>query len=426
MRQNEPAILSYGNRKYMISGAKITLIVTGSIAAYKSAELVRELSRSGATVQPILTRAAMEFITPLTLQALAGQPVTTDLFDLRSEADIGHIALADTADVVLVAPATADFIAKAAVGIADDVALAVLLATKAPVVIAPAMNVNMWENERTQANVERLRAQGVSFVEPGVGELACGWQGAGRFAETAHIVEHLQDVLTPNDLAGSRVIVTAGPTREPIDPVRFVSNRSTGRMGYALARVCSWSGGEVHLVSGPTELAAPAGVKVHHVQTAEEMRNKVFELALAPATEQLRSQFVFMAAAVTDHRPAQVAETKLKHDKTKSYDLHLEPCPDILEELGRRRTEIAEASKLRIKLIGFSAEVGDEDAILGWARQKLERKNVDLMVGNPADEAFGKETNRVWLLERGGRQEEVATADKQYIAGRILRAALRV
>lgn len=410
----------------MLSGASVTVVITASIAAYKAAELVRELSKSGAKVTPVMTKGACEFISPLTIQTLAGSPVRVAMFDATSEAEIDHISIADSADVVLVAPATADIIAKTVHGLADDLATTILLATKAPIIIAPAMNVNMWENEATQANVALLQKRGVHVVEPGVGDLACGWKGKGRLAEIDQILDEVRFVLSTKELSGSRVIVTAGPTREPIDPVRFVSNRSTGRMGYALARVCRWRGAAVTLISGPSDLADPAGVSVIRVQTAAEMKEAVFAMTEKGDAEERRTQFVFMAAAVTDHRPANASSTKIKHDKGAMYELQMEPCPDILHELGERRDDIERASGLTLKLIGFSAETGDEEQLLTWAREKLEKKNADLMVGNFADDAFGRDTNRVWLLERGGRQEEVSTAEKHLVAGRIITAALRV
>lgn len=410
----------------MLSGKTITLIISGSIAAYKSAELVRELSKVGAKVQVVMSKAACEFISPLTLQTLSGNKVTVDIFDPQSEAEIGHIELADSADAVLVAPATADLLAKAAHGIADDICSTILLASRSAIIFAPAMNVNMWENPLTQANVKKLTEIGCRFVEPGVGELACGWTGAGRFAETEDILDSLHEALTPKDLKGSRVLITAGPTREAIDPIRFVSNRSTGRMGFALARVARWRGAEVTLIAGPTELPDPQGVNVQRVSSAQEMYEAVFEEAQRQDTGINKTQFVFMAAAITDHRPVGASTTKIKHDKSASYQLEMEPCVDVLHELGARRERIEDASGLTLKLIGFNAETGDEEHLIACAREKLDRKNADLMVGNFADDAFGRDTNRIWLLERGGRTEEVSTAEKHMIAGRIIRAALRI
>jgi len=414
----------------MLAGIQVTLLVGGSIAAYKSAEIVRELIRSGAKVHVVMSEAAAKFISPLTLQTLSGNIVTTDLFDEAREAQINHIRLADQADIVLAAPATADFIAKAAAGIADDALTTVLLATKAPVIIAPAMNVNMWQNPLTQRNVKTLEEQGVQFVDPDEGELACGWVGPGRLAEIENLMHKIQDVLTPKDLLGSHVIVTAGPTREPIDPIRYVSNRSSGKMGYAIARVAQLRGACVSLVSGPTALTAPIGVACHRVTTAQEMHDKVFELLRAgkpPADkEDVAVQFVFMVAAVTDHSPANASKTKLKSDKSAGYKLEMVPAPDILAELGEQRESIEKSSGRRLKIIGFSAETGDDEQVVSSASDKLKRKKADLMVGNSADDAFERDTNRVWLLDRIGRQEEIATADKELIAGKIVAAAMRV
>jgi len=413
----------------MFPGIQVSLLVGGSIAAYKSAEIVRELVKRGAKVHVVMSDSATKFISPLTLQTLSGNLVTTDLFDEVREAQVNHIWLADQADVVIAAPATADFIAKAAAGIADDSLTTVLLATRAPVIIAPAMNVNMWENAITQRNVDTLRAQGVIFVEPTEGELACGWNGKGRLAEIDALLYAVKNTLTQKDLHGSRVIVTAGPTREPLDPIRFISNRSSGKMGYAIAQVAQLRGAEVHLISGPTSLPPPPGIHLYEVGTAQEMRDKVFELAAMKeksSDDELGIQYVFMVAAVADHMPANISQTKLKNDKKSGYKIEMVPSPDILSELGEKRAEIEKKSGRRLKVVGFSAETGDDEQVVSSASDKLQRKKADLMVGNAAVEAFERDTNRVWLLDRAGRQEEVATADKDLIAGKIVAAALRI
>lgn len=410
----------------MFTSKRITLIVSGSIAAYKSAELIRTLTKGGADVHVILTEAGASFVTPLTLQTLSGNLVRTSFFDTRDEGSIGHIALADRADIVVVAPASADIIAKAAHGIADDIASATLLATKAPVLFAPAMNVNMWENPLTQTNVNTLKNVGALFCEPEAGELACGWQGTGRLAEVPAIVEAIEEALSPKDLLGSHVLVTAGATREWCDPIRFVSNRSTGRMGFALARQARMRGAEVDLVSGPTTLKPPVGVEYHSVSTACEMHDAVLGLVHKPGALGARTQFVFMAAAVSDHRPAVVADKKLKHDKSQSFQMEMIPNPDILHDLGTKRAEIEKSSGCPLKLIGFSAETGDEEELLNFAREKLDRKRVDLVVANFAEDGFEKRTNRVWLLSRSGRQEEIAIADKDFIAEKIIATALKI
>ncbi len=414
----------------MLAGKNITLLIGGSIAAYKSAELVRELVRRGAYVHVAMSRAAVEFITPLTMQTLSGNPVTTDLFDPARESEIGHIWLADHADLVVAAPATADLIARAAAGRADDVLTAVLLATRSPVVFAPAMNVNMWTNALTQRNVRVLREHGVMFVEPASGELACGWIGQGRLPELEVLVHALEYAVVPKDLMGSHVIVSAGPTLEPIDPVHFFSNQSNGRMGYSVAQVAQLRGAHVSLVTGPTELPPPIGVDVYRVTTAREMRDRIFELAerVEPSVVEgsRATQFVFMVAAVTDHQPASASAVKLKYDKSRGYQLQLAPAPDILRELRERRRQIEESSKTILKLIGFSADSGNEEDLLAWAGAKLDKKDIDLMVGNRDHGAFEHETTRVWLLDRVGRQEEIATADKELVAAKIIDAAMRV
>ncbi len=419
----------------MLAGVQITLLVGGSIAAYKSAELVRELVRRGAKVHVVMSSAATKFISPLTMQTLSGNAVTTDLFDEVRESQINHIWLADSADIVLAAPATADFIAKAAAGIADDALSTVLLATKSRVVIAPAMNVNMWQNPITQRNVKTLKDLGMRFVDPEEGELACGWTGKGRLADQDLLVHALEEVLSPKDLVGSHVVVTAGPTREAIDPIRFVSNRSSGKMGYAIAGVAQLRGAKVSLVSGPTALDAPFGVDFHKVTTAKEMHDKVFELvtakgeaasAGAKGAGAKASQLVFMVAAVTDHSPAASSLNKVKNDKSAGYQLEMVPSPDILSELGEQRKDIEAKSGRVLKIVGFSAETGADEQLVASAIDKLKRKNCDLMVGNLVSESFERDTNRVWLVDRGGRQEEVALADKDLVAKKIVDAALRV
>jgi phosphopantothenoylcysteine decarboxylase/phosphopantothenate--cysteine ligase len=376
-----------------------------------------------------MTASACEFVTPLSLQTLSGAPVTLNMFDPADEITVSHIALADKADVLIVAPATANIIAKAAAGIADDTASAIMLACKAPIVIAPAMNVNMWNNAATKRNVEALQERGVHFVGPEAGDLACGYQGQGRLCEVERIVDFTESVLCPKDMLGTKVVIAAGPTREHIDPIRFVSNRSSGKMGFALARAARNRGARVTLITGPTYLTPPDGVKCLRVGSAQEMRDAVLAKVNEPITADageaaLRKQFVFMAAAVTDHRPTEVSSRKVKKEKDKSYSLDMEPSPDILQELGSSRASIERNSKSRLVLVGFTAETGDEEELLRFAREKLERKNADLMVGNFAEDSFERDTNRVWLLERDGGQEEVATADKLFIAGRIIRAAL--
>ncbi len=412
----------------MITGTNVTLLVGGSIAAYKAAELTRELVKKGARVHVVMSDSATKFITPLTMQSLSGNLVTTDLFDEMRESRINHIWLADHADIVLVAPATADIIARAAAGMANDSLTTVLLATKAPVIFAPAMNVNMWQNPITQRNVQTLRDLGMHFVEPGEGELACGWFGPGRFAELEDILHTISYVRAAKDLNGSHVVIAAGPTQEPLDPVRFISNRSSGRLGFALARVACWRGARVSLVSGPTALEPPPGVEFYPVGTAVEMRDKVVELASRKieSVDGRGVQFVFMPTAVTDHMPKSFSKTKLKQETRGNLALELVPTPDILQELGERREQIAKSSGRSVKLIGFMAETADEDELLDGAREKLEKKNADLMVINAFDPTFEESAIRVWVVDRAGRQEEIASAEETLTASKIVSAALRV
>ena len=412
----------------MITGTNVTLLIGGSIAAYKAAELTRELVKKGARVHVVMSESATKFITPLTMQSLSGNLVTTDLFDEVRESRINHIWLADHADIVLVAPATADIIARAAAGMANDSLTTVLLATKAPVVFAPAMNVNMWQNPITQRNVQTLREFGMHFVEPGEGELACGWFGPGRFAETDDILHTISFVRSVKDLNGSHVVIAAGPTQEPLDPVRFISNRSSGRLGFALARVACWRGARVSLVAGPTALEPPPGVDFYPVCTAVEMRDKVIELASRKidSADGRGVQFVFMPTAVTDHMPKSFSKTKLKQETRGNLAVELIPTPDILQELGDHRDQIAKSSGRSVKLIGFMAETADEEELLEWARDKLEKKNADLMVINAFDPSFEESAIRVLVVDRAGRQEEIASAEQTLTASKIVSAALRV
>jgi len=390
-------------------GKTVVVALSGGIACYKAPEVVRLLRDAGARVRVIMTRAACEFITPLTLQTLAGEPVSTELFDLTQESEIGHIRLADSADALVVAPATANLLGKAAHGLADDLLSTVLLATRAPVLLAPAMNVHMWENPRVQANLATLREQGWRIIEPGVGFLACGYEGAGRLADPAVIAAEVERAVGPGDLRGERVLVTAGPNREPLDPVRFLSNRSTGRMGYALAAAAWRRGADVVLVSGPTALATPHGVRSVRVGTAAEMRAAV-------TREFDAATLLFMAAAVADYRPAQVAAKKLKKGNG-PLQLELERTVDILGELKGRAGD-------RL-VVGFAAET---DHVLANAQRKLASKGLDLIVANDvsrSDAGFEVDTNAVTLIDASGRVE-VPLASKDDVADRILDRTLAV
>ena len=386
-----------------LEGKTIVVGLSGGIACYKAADVVRQLRNAGARVRVVMTRHAAEFITPLTLQTLAGEPVSTDLFDLTQESEIGHIRLADTADAVAIAPATANLIGKVAHGIGDDLLSAVLLATRAPVLIAPAMNVHMWENRLVQANLRTLRELGWRIIEPAVGHLACGYEGAGRLADPAVIVAETERAVSAGDLRGERVLVTAGPNREPIDPVRFISNRSSGRMGYALAAAAWRRGADVVLISGPTALEPPHGVRTVAAATAAEMRAAV-QREFGAAT------MLVMAAAVADYRPAAPAAQKLKKQPG-PMRLELERTVDILGELAGRAGD-------RL-VIGFAAET---ENVIGNAQRKLRGKGLDLIVANDvarSDAGFEVETNAVVLIDANGRTD-APLASKDEIADRIL------
>jgi len=382
----------------------VVFALSGGIACYKACETVRLLVGRNARVQVVMTAGAQQFVTPLTLQALSRNPVATDTFSLTQESEIGHIRLADMADVVVVAPATADVIGKMAAGIADDLLTTVLLATRAPVVVAPAMNVHMWEHPAVRENVARLAARGVSVVGPASGSLACGYEGAGRLVEPDVLIEEILHVLAPQDLAGQRILITAGPTEEPIDPVRYVSNRSSGKMGYAIARVGRRRGADVTLVTGPVALAAPPGVRVVPVTSAREMQ-KAAEEAFATAT------VLVSAAAVADYRPRRALAQKLKKAAA-TLALDLDRNPDILRDLAAR--------KGRRLVVGFAAETHDLGA---EARRKLREKRCDLIVANDVTApgaGFGTDTNRVRLIDTQGLDEELPVLPKEDVADRIL------
>jgi len=387
-----------------LDGKTIVLGLSGGIACYKAADLVRLLVRAGAQVRVMMSAAAQEFITPLTLQTLSGHPVSTNTFDLTQESEIGHIRLADMADAVVIAPATANVVGKIAAGIGDDVLTTVLLATRAPVLLAPSMNVNMFENPVVQGNLERLRARGVRIIEPGEGFLACGWEGKGRLADVDVILAEIEQVLSPHDLIGERVLVTAGPNREAIDPVRFISNRSTGKMGFALAAAAWRRGAEVVLVAGPTALPAPHGIQLRSVTSAEDMRRAV-------ADEFDRTTILLMCAAVADYRPAQVASQKLKKGSGRVV-LELDRTTDILAELAPRK-----GTRL---MVGFAAET---EHVLANAERKLSEKNLDLIVANDVagtETGFAVDTNAVTVIDRAGTRVAVPVMSKDAVADRIL------
>jgi phosphopantothenoylcysteine decarboxylase/phosphopantothenate--cysteine ligase len=389
---------------YMLKDKKIILAVSGGIAVYKAVELLRLLTKAGAEVHVIMTRAAQEFVTPLTFQTLSGNPVHTELFNLIDEHEIGHISLADLADLFIITPATANIIGKIASGIADDMLTTTVMATKAPVLIAPAMNVNMFTNPIYRENEEKLRRFGYQFVPPVSGSLACGWDGEGKLAQPEAIFEAAVATLSQKDLAGHTIMVTAGPTREEIDPVRYISNHSSGKMGYALARTAQKRGAEVILVSGPVNLSAPYGVEVVNVLSAEEMRAAV----MARINE---CTLVIKAAAVADYRPETRHGSKIKK-LAEGMSLKLTKTTDILAGLGRM--------KKRPFLVGFAAETG---TVLGNAAKKLMEKNLDMIVANDvsrADAGFNVDTNRALLLFKDGSTIDSGLVSKDQLAGTIL------
>ncbi len=387
------------------SGARRVLLgVTGGIAAYKAAELASLLTKQGLAVRVVMTPAARKFIAPLTFAALTGNPVAGDMFDPAQEAEISHIELARWAQVIAVAPATADFLAKAANGLAGDLLSTLLLAADAPLVLAPAMNPHMFSHPAVQHNLAVLKERGALVVGPAAGRTACGEEGAGRMAEPAEIAACVSAALAPRDLAGVKIVVSAGPTREHLDPVRFLSNPSSGRMGVELARAARDRGAEVTLVLGPTHLEPPAGVAVERVVSAEQMRSAVLRAGGG-------ARVVIKAAAVSDWRPLECAPQKVKKDACQDT-CRLEPTVDILAELG--------ADKAGRVLVGFAAET---DELLANAGAKLAAKNLDLMVANDVsapDSGFAVETNRVHILAPGRETQTLPLLPKYQVAHLVL------
>src|ERR1022692_3941728 len=388
---------------------RLILGIGGGIAAYKSAELARLLMQQGHEVQAVMTRAAEEFVRPLTFAALTGRKVLTDLFAIESA--IEHISVAQENDILAIAPATADLIAKMAHGLADDFLTTLYLAFTGPVVLAPAMNVNMWQHAATRANLDTLRVRGHRIVEPGSGYLACGMTGPGRLADPEAIAEAIgREARQRRDLEGETLLITAGPTQEPLDPVRYISNRSSGKMGYALAEAAAARGARVILISGPVHLPPPQGVELIPVRTAVEMREKVFDY-LGPA------DIVIKAAAVADFHLSKVPDQKVKKTAAR-VSLELDPTPDILAELGRKKGD-------RL-LIGFAAETQN---LQQESRRKLESKNCDMIVANlvgGADSGFESDQNEVTLVTRTGETISLPRASKREIADRIFDRVLRL
>ena len=387
-----------------LSGKKIVLGVTGGIAAYKSPDLVRRLREQGAEVQVVMTAGARQFVTPITFQAVSGREVRDELWDPAGEAAMGHIELARWADLVLVAPATADFIARLASGRADDLLATLLLATESRVALAPAMNRVMWANPATQANVALLRGRGVAVLGPGAGDQACGEVGEGRMLEPTELAARVVALLGPEGpLKGCRMLITAGPTRERIDPVRFISNRSSGKMGFAVAAAARAAGADVVLVAGPVALPTPDGVRRVDVESAADMHDAV--MRELPGT-----QIYVSTAAVADYRPANPADRKIKKTES-SLDLDLERTVDILAAVA--------AHPQRPFVVGFAAETNDVEM---HARQKLAKKNLDLIAANEVgdDKVFEKDDNALMVLWRDGGRQDLGPGPKAHIAHELV------
>jgi phosphopantothenoylcysteine decarboxylase/phosphopantothenate--cysteine ligase len=389
----------------MLKGKKVVLGITGGIASYKAAEVVRLLVKEEVEVHVVMTQNAQKFITPLTFQTLSGNPVVSDPFVLLEGAQIGHIALADLAELIVIIPATANIIGKIANGIADDFLSTMVMATKASVLFVPSMNVNMWENKTLQKNIQILIERGYYLLDPGEGELACHWYGKGRLPELDEVVEKMEDLLSQKDLKGEKILITGGPTQEPLDPVRFITNRSSGKMGYALAKMARRRGAEVIFISGPVSLPLPRrDIEWVPVRTAEEMRKVVFNHLEG-------STVVIKAAAVSDYRPKMTSQKKIKKGDA-DYTLVLERTKDILEEIGKKKEN-------RV-LIGFAAETED---LISNSRKKLEEKNLDLIVVNDVtkpDAGFEVDTNQVKFIYPSGKVRDLPLMTKDEVSHIIL------
>lgn len=384
----------------ILKDKNIILGITGGIAAYKALELTRMLVKKGANLHPVMTKSAKEFIAPLSFQTLSKNPVYSELFDVRGDDGIKHIELAEGADLIVIAPATANIIGKIANGIADDLLTTIVMASKSPVLLAPAMNVNMYENPIVQKNISRLKRTGYFFAEPEDGELACGCEGRGRLAPLEDIVDAAEECLSLKDMKGQKVLITAGPTREAIDPVRFISNPSSGKMGYAIARAAKRRGAEVVLVSGPSYLKPPAGVFFVRVTTADEMCYEALK-------HYPQSTIVIMAAAVSDYKPKISHRKKVKKEDI-NLAIELERTEDILKEMGdKKRGQF---------LVGFALETDD---MIDNAKKKLNDKNLDIIAVNGI-KGFDRDVNEVLLIDRLGQVVELPQLPKEEIAERIL------
>jgi phosphopantothenoylcysteine decarboxylase/phosphopantothenate--cysteine ligase len=387
----------------MLKNKTIVLGITGGIAAYKAADIASKLTQAGAKVEVVMTKAATKFITPLTLRNITHRPVVSDMFELATEYNEEHIALAEAAEAVIIAPATANTIARLAAGIADNMLGTIVLATEAPVIVAPAMNDVMFQNSITQGNLAKLKARGFTIIEPDYGRLASGKIGWGRLPDTARIIEVIEQVLgKKKDLEGRRIVVTAGGTQEPIDPVRHISNRSSGKMGYAIAEAARDRGAAVKLITAPSALPDPSGMEVIHVKTAVQMKEAVSKAVI-------KADALIMAAAVADYMPKKTAKSKIKKESVQSMTLELIETPDILAEV-----------KGDFIRVGFAAE---SENMVANAKKKLASKNLDLIVANDitaADSGFDVDTNRVTLIDKKGKVEELPLMSKREVADRIL------
>ncbi|MEW6095962.1 MAG: bifunctional phosphopantothenoylcysteine decarboxylase/phosphopantothenate--cysteine ligase CoaBC [bacterium] len=394
----------------MIKGKNIVLGITGSIAAYKSADITSQLVKLGANVTVIMTKSATRFISPLTFQTICKNKVITDIFEAPSSFDVEHISLADKSDIFLIAPATANIIGKIACGIADDFLTTFAVACKSPILIAPTMNERMYLNPILQENIKKLKEiYGAHFIEPEKGRLACGEKGLGRLASVDKIIAAIEDILSSSDiLRGKKILVTAGGTCEPIDPIRYIGNRSSGKMGYALSVAAKEFGAEVILISAPTQLESPPGIKTIFVETAAQMREEV--LKAFPEVD-----IVISAAAVADFSPQKVSTQKIKKTTKDSFTLKLNKNPDILAELGRKK-----GNKI---LVGFAAE---SENLIPNAKKKLKEKNLDLIVANDIKTGFGKDTTQVTIIAKDGRCEELPLLSKKEVAVRILKELIGV